>query len=758
MAWRILRTWRKMKIKAETVPERIGRRLPFHIPSLLLLLYLTNGVVNCQTACSRPGHAEWHPRPQSVHVRWSLAGGVCSDVAQCWGVPKDTAGGETSPFPQLCPLHLQLGDGLLLSPDWALIMHGIRLLNVSEEDFQNCTSGPPRDLSLQGNNANGTMEVDPRQLSAGTHYFSSFHQGSTQLCRVGLRLNVTVKRHLCRGATSEPLCSGRGACRSQVWDYAYRCRCHAPYSGQFCERVHACALKPCANGGTCVSTTLTYGCLCPSNFTGINCSEVIGNCDNGCLNGRCHQVTPNSFRCVCDPGSTGPICEEKITYCDSTPCKNGALCRDGLEAYVCECPGGFTGHDCEINCTSHVCQRQQACVAEENKDVCACTDGVSSVQCRDQRGPCGPGPCLNNGSCLSLGTDYHCRCPRGFTGKNCEEVSDYCKLLNISCLNEGLCLNRIGGYNCLCAPGWTGEACQHVENACLIYPDNCLHGATCMDTSHPGAGPQYTCTCLRGYTGEHCEMEVNECNSDPCQHNGTCADLVGRHSCTCPIGFLGENCEVDVDACVLPNATCPPESLCLDLPEEFRYTCRTPCPPHTQPCANGGRCFLDDVERYSCVCTPGWTGHTCLENIEDCVKHWCQNGATCVDEVGGYRCLCHRGFTGAYCEQDINYCIGNLCSVHGTCLDHHDNYTCHCMLGYEGRYCELEKDECRSYPCTNGATCVDVVGGYLCHCLSGFEGTTCAENVNYCWSRPCVNQGTCLDQINNYTCICPSGK
>lgn len=38
------------------------------------------------------------------------------------------------------------------------------------------------------------------------------------------------------------------------------------------------------------------------------------------------------------------------------------------------------------------------------------------------------------------------RCLRGFSGKNCEEIIDYCLLLNITCLNEGLCLSVIGGY------------------------------------------------------------------------------------------------------------------------------------------------------------------------------------------------------------------------------------------------------------------------------------------------------------------------
>lgn len=48
------------------------------------------------------------------------------------------------------------------------------------------------------------------------------------------------------------------------------------------------------------------------------------------------------------------------------------------------------------------------------------------------------------------------------------------------------------------------------------------------------------------------------------------------------LGFVGKNCEVDMDACALPNATCPPRTQCLDLPDSLEYTCRLPCPQNLQ--------------------------------------------------------------------------------------------------------------------------------------------------------------------------------
>lgn len=58
---------------------------------------------------------------------------------------------------------------------------------------------------------------------------------------------------------------------------------------------------------------------------------------------------------------------------------------------------------------------------------------------------------------------------------------------------------------------------------------------------------------------------------------------------------------------------------------------------YQQPCANGGRCVLNNASSYTCICTPGWSGQNCRINVNDCVRHWCQNGATCVDEIDGYR-------------------------------------------------------------------------------------------------------------------------
>ncbi|XP_038593172.1 protein eyes shut homolog [Micropterus salmoides] len=737
----------------------------FHLTAVFVAVH----VIPCQTVCSRQASLEWHLKQHTIQMNWTLIGSICKSVSECWDSQRgDESTGNPFNFPQICPLQLQHGDKLLMSADETLKSYGIRLLNVSKDNFESCsTSGQIKDQFLFPHNINESEQVEAKWLVPGHHYFVALHDGDMQLCKLGLRLNVSVKPQLCQGSPLLRLCSGSGICQTGLWEGAYHCRCHHHYSGRFCEKSDACLDNPCENKGVCLSNGSTdpnhrtYKCLCPPHFTGVNCSEIVGkeNCDRICRNGTCVQVLPASFKCICTTGFSGPPCEKRKAPCDPNPCRNGGVCEESTTGFVCHCPERFGGLYCnsrvDYDCMSHACQEEQIC--RERASECVCADGNVVPACRRQQNLCSPSPCLNNATCVSMGNYYVCRCLRGFSGKNCEEIIDYCRLLNINCLNEGLCLRIIGGYQCVCAPGWIGEFCQYVGDACLIKPNICFNGATCITTSEPSSLPQYTCKCPLGFTGANCETDINECDSSPCQHNGTCSDLLGHYECQCPTGFLGKNCEVDIDACALPNNTCPPRTQCLDLPDGLEYTCRLPCPQNLQPCANGGRCVLNNARSYTCVCTPGWSGQDCRINVNDCVQHWCQNGATCVDEIDGYSCLCPRGYTGVYCEEDIDYCVGHRCSEHGVCLDQRYNFTCRCMLGFEGSLCEVETNECNSFPCSSGATCVDLISDYQCHCPPGFEGRTCSENVNDCWSQPCLHGGSCMDLINDYICHCPLG-
>ena len=38
-----------------------------------------------------------------------------------------------------------------------------------------------------------------------------------------------------------------------------------------------------------------------------------------------------------------------IDDCELIPCKNGGLCRDGVDSYTCECNPGFEGEVCQTS-------------------------------------------------------------------------------------------------------------------------------------------------------------------------------------------------------------------------------------------------------------------------------------------------------------------------------------------------------------------------------------------------------------------------
>lgn len=242
----------------------------------LILVFVAVHIIHCQTVCSRKPSIKWHLQQHIIQMNWTLIGNICSSTSECWGFQ---GGGESTghqfSFPQICPLQLQHGDKLLMSADETLKSFGIRLLNVSRENFESCsTNREIREQFLFPHNINDSEHVGAKWLVPGFHYFIAQHEGDMQLCKLGLRLNVSVKAQLCQASPLLRLCSGNGVCQTGLGEGAYHCRCHHHYSGMFCEKFDPCLDNPCENKGVCLSNGSadpnhrTYKCLCPPQFTG----------------------------------------------------------------------------------------------------------------------------------------------------------------------------------------------------------------------------------------------------------------------------------------------------------------------------------------------------------------------------------------------------------------------------------------------------------------------------------------------------------
>ena len=45
------------------------------------------------------------------------------------------------------------------------------------------------------------------------------------------------------------------------------------------------------------------------------------------------------------------------------------------------------------------------------------------------------------------------------------------------------------------------------------------------------------------YQKYYLSTDINECDSEPCQHEGTCTDKVNGYTCRCAPGYEGPSCE-----------------------------------------------------------------------------------------------------------------------------------------------------------------------------------------------------------------------
>ena len=145
-------------------------------------------------------------------------------------------------------------------------------------------------------------------------------------------------------------------------------------------------------------------------------------------------------------------------------CSNRGQCLTnfGLGEYECKCCGGFRGKYCEKRdfCFANPCRNQAVCtngVEEKNEDnyICHCQPGYEGKHCSLVKDMCTSHPCRNGAICQPVVNSYHCQCPSGYTGRNCETNINEC--FPQPCQNNGTCTDKIGDFACICPKGFTGE-------------------------------------------------------------------------------------------------------------------------------------------------------------------------------------------------------------------------------------------------------------------------------------------------------------
>lgn len=93
----------------------------------------------------------------------------------------------------------------------------------------------------------------------------------------------------------------------------------------------------------------------------------------------------NSYLCQCPDGFTGMNCDHTGDECSMYPCQNGGTCQEGLNGYTCTCPPGYTGRNCSSpisRCEHNPCHNGATCHERNNRYVCACVPGYGGRNCQ----------------------------------------------------------------------------------------------------------------------------------------------------------------------------------------------------------------------------------------------------------------------------------------------------------------------------------------------------------------------------------------
>jgi len=238
-----------------------------------------------------------------------------------------------------------------------------------------------------------------------------------------------------------------------------------------------------------------------------------------------------------------------VDECLSTPCQNEGTCIDASSTYVCVCPAGYEGDNCqhdkdECSLGTESCHCNALCTNTEGGFNCTCNDGYqgNGIDCTDTD------ECLTDthtchalAVCMNTDGNYTCACKDGYQGNGwqCED-KDECTLGTDNCHCNALCTNTAGGFTCTCKDGYQGNGTECTDTDECVSVTNthsCHTSAICTNTDG-----NYTCACNSGYQGNGWQCDdINECDkNDTCHRVANCTNTEGSYTCACPAGFLGD--------------------------------------------------------------------------------------------------------------------------------------------------------------------------------------------------------------------------
>ena len=215
---------------------------------------------------------------------------------------------------------------------------------------------------------------------------------------------------------------------------------------------------------------------------------------------------------------------------------------------------------------------------------------------------------------------------------------------------------------------------------CVCPNRQCVPKQYCPDDGRlSGSGGQDTCFRQRMYPLSQCYCRA------------------GRHKFQ-----LDEYVPTPVLAgCFICAADTTPTSTTLTV---TTTTTLNPCA--AKDCGNGN-CNGNGI----CVCSAGWDGADCNNNINDCAGKDCGNGG-CEDKVNAHICNCKAGWGGSNCKVAGGCTVGangQACVNAGAATGTTGKCKCECVNSFTGANCEIAPITTAATTITATATTVTTV-------------------------------------------------
>ncbi|XP_074831677.1 basement membrane-specific heparan sulfate proteoglycan core protein isoform X3 [Carettochelys insculpta] len=330
--------------------------------------------------------------------------------------------------------------------------------------------------------------------------------------------------------------------------------------------------------------------------------------------------------------------------CRDRPCQNGGTCRDSeSSSYVCHCPQGFTGSNCEH---------------------------WQALHCHPEA--CGPdATCINRAD----GQGYHCRCHLGKAGETCREgimattpafngadsFISYPPLSNTHYeLRVEAQLKPLSPNGLVLFSGGSGTPVQDfvslsMARGHLQFRYELGSGMAVLQSTEPLALGQWHSVLVERLNKDG-TLQVGSSRPVKRSSPGKSQGLNLRT----PMYLGGVDASVRLPAGAGSNTSfhgCIGEVSINGKKVDISYSfleswairqCEDSSPCARQPCLHGATCQPTGQHNFQCLCRRGFRGYRCELAEDECLlRNHCLNGGTCKAN----QCLCPAGFSGVYCEQ-----------------------------------------------------------------------------------------------------------